>query len=104
MSSWAPFVTICSYYSILAIIGQAGEDISPLIAGSPVAANPVEEVILSPAPTIEAPKAAPVAAPVAAVEAAEAPIEEAPVSAPEAPSTPSTPEADNGASEEVDKW
>ena len=67
----------------------------------------------------------PVAAPVAAVEAAESPIDEAPVSEPEAPSasstsqasadefnastpstssTPSTPEADNGASEEVDKW
>ena len=46
----------------------------------------------------------PASAPVAAVEAAEAPIEEPPVSAPEAPSTPSAPEADNGASEEVDKW
>jgi hypothetical protein len=48
-----------------------------------------------------------VSAPVAAVEAAEAPIEEAPVSAPEdnlTSSTPSTPEGDNGASEEVDKW
>jgi hypothetical protein len=40
----------------------------------------------------------------ATVAAVESPIEEAPVSAPEAPSTPSAPETDNGASEEVDKW
>jgi len=45
--------------------------------------------------------------PAAVVEASAAPVEEAPVAEPEAPSTPSTPsssEADNGASEEVDKW
>ncbi len=65
----------------------------------------------------------PVSAPVVSVEAAEAPTEESPVSEPEAapsdasipqasddefnastPSTPSTSEGDNGASEEVDKW
>jgi len=61
----------------------------------------------------------PVSAPVLSVEAAEAPIEEAPVSEPEAhsdastpqasadefnDSTPSTSEGDNGATEEVDKW
>jgi hypothetical protein len=48
-----------------------------------------------------------VAAPVAAVEAAASPVEESPASEPEAPSasaTPSTSAADNGASEEVDKW
>jgi len=48
--------------------------------------------------------AQPAAAPVAAVETADAPVEEAPAAAPEAPSNPSTSEADNGASEEVDKW
>ncbi len=52
----------------------------------------------------------PVAAPIAAVEAAETPVEEAPAAEPEAPSAPASPEApsasqaDNGASEEVDKW
>lgn len=50
--------------TILAIIGQAGEDISALISGSPIAAQPVVEVTPSPATTIEAPKTAPVAAPI----------------------------------------
>ncbi len=61
--------------SILAIIGQPGEDISALIAGSPVAAKPVEEVIPSPAPIGEAPVAAPGATQVAApaVKASPAP-------------------------------
>ena len=61
--------------SILAIIGQPGEDISALIAGSPVAAKPVEEVTPSPAPIAEAPVAAPVTAQVAApvVKASPAP-------------------------------
>ena len=57
--------------SILAIIGQPGEDISALIAGSPVAAKPVEEIIPSPAPIAEAPVATQVAAP--AVKASPAP-------------------------------
>ncbi len=48
--------------------------------------------------------AQPAVAPVADVETADAPVEEAPAAAPEAPSTPSTSAADNGASEEVDKW
>ncbi len=61
--------------SILAIIGQPGEDISALIAGSPVAVKPVEEVIPSPAPIAEAPVAAPVATQVVApaVKASPAP-------------------------------
>ena len=61
--------------SILAIIGQPGEDISALIAGSPVAAKPVEEVTPSPAPIAEAPVAAPVTAQVVApvVKASPAP-------------------------------
>lgn len=45
--------------------------------------------------------------PAPAVEASASPVEEAPAAEPEAPAAPashSTPEADNGASEEVDKW
>jgi len=57
--------------SILAIIGQPGEDISALIAGSPVTEKSVEAPVPSPAPIIETPIAAPVAAP--AVKSSPAP-------------------------------
>jgi hypothetical protein len=49
----------------------------------------------------------PAAAPIPAVEASASAADEAPAAEPEAPLTPSTSttsEADNGASEEVDKW
>ncbi len=42
--------------------------------------------------------------PVAAVETTEEPSAEAPPSAPEETSTPSTSDGDNGADEQVDKW
>ncbi|MEN9399096.1 MAG: hypothetical protein RL632_197 [Bacteroidota bacterium] len=56
--------------SILAIIGQAGEDISSLLAGAPAPAAAKEE---APAPAV-APAPTPVAAPVAAAPVASAPV------------------------------
>ena len=54
--------------SILAIIGQQGEDISALLAGAPAPAPAKEESV--PAPVASAPAAAPAPEPVAAAPAA----------------------------------